>query len=131
MTVTEYFDSIKWRLLTDPLIFRSHIVRERATLTDGHLRARLTLTDGSLLEFSEYVQRSPSGSVHVVTYSYHWADTEGHLIRRWDNTPHFPDLPGFPHHIHDGRTATVSPGQPVNVFVVLDEITRLGASMLT
>jgi len=69
VTVAEYLDSIKWRLLTDPLIFRFHIVRKRATLTDGHLRARLTLTDGSLLEFSEYVQRSPSGSVHVVTYT--------------------------------------------------------------
>lgn len=84
MTIAEYLDSIKWHLLTDPLISHFHIVRD--------------------------------------TYSYHWADTEGRLIRRWDNTPHFPNLPGFPHHVHNGRAATVSPGQPVNVFTVLDEI---------
>ena len=22
-------------------------------------------------------------------------------LRRWDNAPHFPDLPNFPHHHHD------------------------------
>jgi hypothetical protein len=28
------------------------------------------------------------------------AITQGHLIIRWDNAPHFPDLPTFPHHKH-------------------------------
>jgi hypothetical protein len=32
------------------------------------------------------------------------------LIARWDNTPHFPDLPGFPDHIHDGATGEVTAG---------------------
>jgi len=89
------------------------------------LRARLTLTDGSWLEFSEYVQHSPDGQINVVTYSYHWADTHDDLIRRWDNTPHFPDLPGFPHHVHDGHTSTVGPGELVSIFAVLDEIAQL------
>ncbi len=83
------------------------------------------LTDGSLLEFSEYVQRSPNGQINVVTYSYHWTDAHGDLIWRWDNTPHFPDLAGFPHHIHDGRNNTVGPGKPVSIFTVLDEIARI------
>ena len=125
MTIAEYLDLVKERLLTDPIISHFHIVRERATVTDGHLRARLTLSDGSRLEFSEYVQRSPEGRIHVVTYSYHWADVHSNLLRRWDNAPHFPDLPGFPHHIHDGDTDTVIPGQPVSIFEVLDEIARL------
>jgi hypothetical protein len=101
------------------------VVRERAALTDGYLHARLALTDDSQLEFSEYVQRSPDGQIHVVTYSYHWADPHGHLIRRWDNTPHFPNLPDFTHHLNNGRTGTVDPGQPVSIFMVLDEVVRL------
>ena len=125
MTIVEYLDSVKARLLTDPVVSGFHVIRERATLTDGHLRARLTLADGGLLEFSEYVQRSPDGAINVITYSYHWADVHGNLIRRWDNTPHFPDLPGFPYHIHDGPTGTVSPGQPVSIFAVIDEVARL------
>jgi hypothetical protein len=58
----------------------------------------------------------------IVTYSYHWADPQGNLIRRWDNTPHFPGLPGFPHHIHDGATNTVYPGVPVNIFAVFSQV---------
>ncbi len=59
MTVVEYFDAVKDRLLTDPAVASFHVIRERVTLIGGHLRARLTLTDGGQLEFSEYVQRSP------------------------------------------------------------------------
>ncbi len=125
MTIVEYLDSVQYHLLTNPLVSSFRIIRERATLADGHLRARLALSDGSLLEFSEYVQRLPDGRINVVTYSYHWADVNGDLIQRRDNTPHFPDLPGFPHHVHDGRTGTVSPGQPTSIFAVLNEVARL------
>jgi hypothetical protein len=122
VTTTEYLASIKERLLTDPLVARFHVRRERSTLTDGYLRAHLTLRDGSQLEFSEYVQVSPGDQIQVVTYSYHWSDTQGNLIRRWDNTPHFPRLPGFPNHVHEGAVGTVSPNRPVSIFIVLDEI---------
>ena len=90
MTIAEYFNTVMSRLLIDPLIASFEIVRERYTLVDGHLRARLTLVDGNLLEFSEYVGRRPAGHIAIVTYSYHWADTQSNLLKRWDNTPHFP-----------------------------------------
>jgi hypothetical protein len=125
MTVIEYLDAIKERLTTAPVVADFSIVRERVTLVDGHLRARLVISDGSMLEFSEYVQRSPDGQIDVVTYSYHWADADGNLIRRWDNTPHFPDPPGFPHHIHDGSTDSVAAGKLVSIFLILDEIAQL------
>jgi len=125
VTIVEYLEAIKVRLLADPVVSNFRVTRERAAPTDGYLRARLTLSDGSRLEFSEYVQRAPDDQIHIVTYSYHWADAQDDLIRRWDNTPHFPHLSGFPHHVHDGSTGTVGPGQPVNIFVVLDEVARL------
>ena len=125
MTVAEYLTSIKERLTADKVVSSFHVIRERTTLTDGHLRVRMTLTDDSQLEFSEYVQRSPNGEISVITYSYHWADMQNILIRRWDNTPHLPNLPGFPHHVHVGSADTANPGQPVSIFTVLDEITRL------
>ena len=125
MTTVEYLDAVKERLTADPLVVDFSIVRERATLIDGYLRARVTLANRSQIEFSEYVQRAPNDQISVVTYSYHWADPGGSLIRRWDNTPHFPELPGFPHHIHDGRTNSVISGEPFSIFDVLDEIAQL------
>jgi hypothetical protein len=62
------------------------------------------LANGGQLEFSEYVHPSPIGEVSVITYSYRWADADDLLIKCWDNTPHFPDLPGFPDHMHDEAT---------------------------
>jgi hypothetical protein len=96
MTLAAYLDAMKERFVTDPLVTSFEVIRERSTLVDGHVRARIELTDGSQLEFSEYVQRSPAGGIAVITYSYHWADADHQLIMRWDNTPHFPGLPGFP-----------------------------------
>jgi Family of unknown function (DUF6516) len=125
VTIAEYLDLIKERLTTERAVSTFRISRERATLTDGYLRARLTLTDDSQLEFSEYVQRSTEGQIVVVTYNYHWFDMRGNLIRRWDNTPHFPDLPGFPHHVHIGADETPGPGHPVSILSVLDEIAPL------
>lgn len=120
--IVDYFDAIKERLLNDPMIADFHILRERVIETEGYLRVRLTLEDNSLLEFSEYVRQTAADQPQTVIYSYHWADTKGQLRKRWDNTPHYPDLPNFPHHIHDGITDAVMPGKPVNIFQVLDSI---------
>jgi hypothetical protein len=122
VTIEAYLNTMKERFVTDPIVASFQVIRERSMWVDGHLRARLELADGSQLEFSEYVQRFPTGEIAVITYSYHWADANNHLIRRWDNTPHFPDLPGFPDHIHDGATGQVTTGQPMSISAVLDEI---------
>ena len=122
MTIKVYLNTVKERCVTDPIVTRFQVIRERSTLVDGHLRARLELADGSQLEFSEYMQRSPAGEIAAITYSYHWADANNQLLTRWDNTPHFPDLPGFPDHIHDGATGQVTTGQPMSLFAVLDAI---------
>jgi len=124
MTVSEYLETVKAHLLTNPLVENFQIVRERITTNDGHLRVRMTLIKGNLMEFSEYVQRI-AGDIQVITYSYHCIDPSGRLIVRWDNTPHFPDLDGFPHHRHIGYPETVQAGQPMNIFKVFDEITQL------
>jgi hypothetical protein len=91
-TVADYHEAVKARLIADPLVVRFDLRRERRTMDDGHLRALLTLRNGEQLEFSEYVCQE-RGQVEVITYSFHWSDPDGNLIRRWDNAPHFWHLP--------------------------------------
>jgi hypothetical protein len=67
MTIEAYLGSIKERFVADPVVTSFHMIRERSTLVDGHLRLRLTLADDSQLEFSEYMQRSPAGEISVIT----------------------------------------------------------------
>ena len=122
MTIDAYLEAMKERFVMDPLVTHVQVLRERSTLMDGYLRARLTVADGSQLEFSEYMQRSSAGEIVVITYSYHWANANHQLITRWDNAPHFPELPGFPDHRHDGATGEVTTGHPMSIFTVLDAI---------
>ena len=105
MSPAEYLVAFKEYILGDSRVERFSVIRERVSVADAHLRATVVFADRSQLE-----------------YSYHWASQEDHLIRRWDNTPHYPDLPGFPHHIHDGADNSVAPGRALNILDVLAEI---------
>ena len=67
MTISDYFKEIKTLLLTDPLVENFQIVKERNADRDEHIRVRLTLCGNYPLEFSEYVQLSPNGSI-IVTF---------------------------------------------------------------
>jgi len=52
-----------------------------------------------------------------VVYSYQLF-TE-HPIVRWDNAPHFPNIPSFPHHFHDQTDTVQSSPLQGDIFVDL------------
>lgn len=45
-----------------------------------------------------------------------------HNICRWDNAPHHPEFPTFPHRIHGGEDACVLPHEAMDVAKVLEKI---------
>jgi len=63
-------------------------------------------------------------------YSFQLYTTRSLL--RWDNTPHFPNLPNFPHHFHDVgnkvSTSSLTGDLLTDVDTVLAEIVRFVAS---
>ena len=59
MTIEAYLNAMKERFVTDPIVTSFHVIRERSTWVDGHLRVRLTLADGSHLEFSNICNAPP------------------------------------------------------------------------
>jgi hypothetical protein len=64
-----------------------------------NLRVRLRFLDGHLLEVNEAVIVE-AGHLKSLSYRYHFQDKHNRLIFRYDNAPHFQNLPGFPHHKH-------------------------------
>lgn len=60
-------------------------------------------------------------------YSYHWEDDRGQLRCRWDNAPHWPDIPTHPHHKHikSGNKIFVEPSKGGDLEVTFDEISQL------
>jgi hypothetical protein len=121
LNIAEYFESVKDRLLTDSVVVDFKFLKRVDRSNNGHLRIRVFFSDNSKMEFSEFIEQSMEGEIRLVTYSYHWADENDNLIRRWDSTKHFPDLENFPHHIHV-NDKDVTSGKPINIFEVLDEI---------
>lgn len=123
MKIADYFETIKDRLLIVSFVADFKISKQVDRSKNGHFRARVTFTDNSQLEFSEFVEQNADDEIQVVTYSYHWSDENDNVIRRWDNTPHFPKLKNFPHHIHV-KEDDVTSGKPIDIFGVLDEIEK-------
>jgi hypothetical protein len=112
-------------LLSHQAVRSVELVRYSVSRLGGYLRARCILTSGDYLEIALHINRAGEGA-EIDDYRYQWMDaTQTRLHRRWDNTPHFPGLPGFPHHCHVGSETAVEPGSPMNLAQLLDRITAL------
>ena len=84
----------------------------------ANLQARLRFQNGNLLEISEAVVVEADLLVFL-DYRYHYQDEQNRLIFRYDSTPHFPGLPGFPHHRH--TPGGVSPSDKPDIRWVVQE----------
>jgi hypothetical protein len=60
-------------------------------------KSQLTLIDDSKIFIKEFVYENRERK-----YAYHWSDSLGNLICRWDNSSHWPNISTFPHHKHIG-----------------------------
>lgn len=53
-------------------------------------------------------------------YAYHYQDRDNTLIFRYDNAPHHPNIPNFPHHKHTGNQ--IESAAPPHLGDILREI---------
>lgn len=83
------------------------------------LRVNVYFIDNSLLHFRELFvgQENPFKK----TYTYHYQREDGTLVFRYDNAPHFPELPTAPHHKHVGENEVTAADTP-DLQSVLKEI---------
>ena len=109
MDSQDYITEIKTTLISSPAVDAFVIAEEWVLPERGYFRARLTLSNTAFLEVSEYFVFA-GGNFYPHRYRYQWMNaTKDKLKKRWDNVEHFPDIPGFPHHIHDGGEENVVP----------------------
>lgn len=85
----------------------------------SELLIRLRFWDGSLLQVYEVL--TVRGFAIVKTrYSYHYQRKDETQVFRYDNAPHYPDLPGFPEHKH--KSEQVFSASAPDLSQVLKEI---------
>jgi hypothetical protein len=120
--VGEHIYEVEKLIVNSPII-RSFQIKERwLRRFDAYIKVRVNLIDDSILEITQFLHADEENYAEIKRYNYHWMDSSNRLRRRWDNVRHYPDLPNFPHHHHDGDEKNVLPGEPMNLFKVLDII---------
>lgn len=112
-----YFAEIEAAVTQLPAYAESY-VEEILTSERANLRIRLRFQSGCLLEINEAIIVE-NGVLKTLGYRYHLQRAGGELVFRYDNTPHFPDLPSFPHHKHL-HNAVVASSKP-DLLDVLQE----------
>ena len=121
--IREHFDIFEAKLIESPVIVSYQMLRQEIAASDGKLRIKAELSDGGSIELFEYVAESDR-HIRLLKYSFHWQDAQGKLRRRWDNTPHYPDLPNAPHHVHSENDSVREVMQVPNVLFVIAKIEK-------
>ncbi len=86
-------DVFKW--LNDHTLVSSYIVNDfKKSDAAFYLNLKAVFIDDSELHVREYVD------IDHRKYAFHWQSSNGELILRWDNAPHFRNIVTFPHHKH-------------------------------
>ena len=123
MSVETRLDDEYAILLSHPLVASVTLVKHKVNRLDGYLRARCSLINGDYLEVALHLSVVSDRTI-IDDYRYQWMNkSQTVLRRRWDNTPHHPELAGFPDHCHVAQA--IQPSKPMDLAALLDEISWL------
>jgi hypothetical protein len=120
-SLTEYFEQIQNLLSASPFVHEP-ILSFDDRRNAWFLRGDIYFIDNSRLHFRELFIREVNPV--KIAYAYHYQDSDGRMIFRYDNAPHYPALPTAPHHKHVSD-ANVVAANPPNLEAVLREIENL------
>jgi len=118
--IEEHFEEVRRAVKAlsscDVEVFREVAVSKEKSL----LTVRLRFHSGHFLEVNEAVLVEAQ-SLTFRDYRYHFQDTRARLIFRYDRSPRFPDVAGFPHHKHIGDDSFPS-ARPALVDVISEAV---------
>ncbi len=121
--IEDYFRSVETLLAAASIIHSTSITYDKRSTCIGFIRGVIYFLDGSQLHLREFV--NVERGVERYMYAYHYQRPDGALVFRYDNTPHFPALPTFPHHKHEMSNANVMAASPPDLQAILTEIQSL------
>ncbi len=121
--IDDYFRALEEILAASPAVSVPEMTLSKRSTHIGYVRGDVYFSDGSLLHFREFVNTQPV--VERYTYVYHYQRADGQFVFRYDNTAHYPELPGAPHHKHHGSETNIVSASPPDLASVLREIEGL------
>ena len=118
--IEDYFQRIEALIISAGIVRFFNITYDKRSTSIGFIRGSIYFLDGSLLHLREFVDVEYDSERYM--YAYHYQRSDGTLVFRYDNTPHFSHLPTLAHHKHEGSEAHVVAAGPVDLETVLAEI---------
>lgn len=120
MNIRDYFSAIERGLKhRRGAILEKPVVSVIVDDYNGFLHCRVGFWDDSHLTIYEVIS-TEHGYPKKLRYSYHYQKNVD-TIFRYDNAPHYPNLPTHPHHKHENSGQIVASAPP-NLSDVFDEI---------
>jgi Family of unknown function (DUF6516) len=116
--LSDYLNQVEQAVLQHSNGYVERYEEELLTPQRANLRIRLRFNQTHLLEINEAIVVADD-QLEFLDYRYHFQDEQNRLIFRYDSTPHFPNLPTFPHHKH--LPDAVIPSEKPAITQVLQE----------
>jgi hypothetical protein len=122
MTIFDYFEGLQRGIQQNRSIVtvEEPITTQTFDLYRGLFRARVSFWDESHLTIDEVIDTA-SSYPEVLRYAYTYIKGNKHIFR-YDNAPHYPDFPTFPHHKHIGPNETAQASEKPTLSQVFKEI---------
>ncbi len=126
--IEDYFRQIATLIATAGIVHSSSITYDKRSTSIGFIHGDISFLDGFQLHLREFVNVEHGTERYM--YAYHYQRPDGALVFRYDNSPHFPALPTFPHHKHEASRANVMAASAPDLQTVLGEIRSLMATLV-
>jgi hypothetical protein len=99
--IEDYFRQVNALITGTSIVHSFTMTYDKRSTYIGFIRGSVCFLDGSVLDLREFV--NVQHGVERYIYAYHYQRPDGTFVFRYDNTPHFPALPTFPHHLRRYR----------------------------
>jgi hypothetical protein len=103
---------------SSPIVLTYRIVDFKCWETGSYVKMQIVLIvliDNSVLHVREYNDEFERN------YSFHWQNSQGAFVMRWDNAPHHRHLKTYPNHMH--RNDLIEESDVITLKDVLKYIT--------
>ena len=117
----DYFSEIQNLLRRSAFIENVDVKYEAKSKTVGLIYGNIGMVDGSTLQFLELIDRKDNEIIRP-KYRFHFMDSADKMIFRYDNAPHHPEVPTYPHHKHIRDEEKPKQSKEIGLRDVLSEI---------
>lgn len=121
--IQRFIEDIEKTISTTSLILSSNIQKQFSPDSKTvYIKGALIFIDSSILEIAIFANESRN-VVNVDKYRFHYMNTLGKMLFRYDNAPHHREIAAFPHHKHL-PDKTISSATPA-IKDLIDEISAI------